>query len=180
MLIRMQPLSTKAMAYLIFLIALGGLIGGVINALLSDNGFVMPKPQEVDGKIIYRPGFIGNMLIGAISSFVSWAFYGPMANVFIAGSPAALKSNRTDVTGITLSALGGAVLIGIAGSRWLTNEVDKTILRNASVIAARSQAQNSIEEATATRIADSMSLSNSPAQLLRLAQELPKSGVGNG
>jgi hypothetical protein len=31
--------------------------------------------------------------------------------------------------GITLAGLVGAVLVGIAGARWLTNEVEKKMLR---------------------------------------------------
>lgn len=37
-----------------------GLIGGTINALMSDNGFTFPKQQ--DG--ILRPGWLGNALVG--------------------------------------------------------------------------------------------------------------------
>jgi len=166
------------MAYLVFLIVVAGLIGGAINALLSDNGFLMPRPQSVGGGTIYRPGFLGNMLIGAVSSFVSWALYGPLANVVIAGPATSLKDGGDLVPGITLSSLGGAVLVGVAGSRWLTNEVDKAMLRDASVIAARSQAQNPDEQEQSTKIANSMSLSSSPSHLLRLVQDLPNVGAG--
>ena len=107
-----------SMAYLVFLIVVAGLIGGAINALLSDNGFLMPRPQSVGGGTIYRPGFLGNMLIGAVSSFVSLALYGPLANVVIAGPATSLKDGGDLVPGITLSSLGGAVLVGVAGSRW--------------------------------------------------------------
>ena len=166
------------MVFLVVLVVLAGLIGGAINALLSDNGFLMPRPQSVGGGTIYRPGFLGNMLIGAVSSFVSWALYGPLANVVIAGPAAALNEGGAVVPGITLSSLGGAVLVGVAGSRWLTNEVDKAMLRDASVIAARSQAQNPDEQEQSTQIANSMSLSSSPAHLLRLVQNLPNVGTG--
>jgi hypothetical protein len=70
------------------------------------------------------------------------------------------------------------VLVGVAGSRWLTNEVDKAMLRDASVIAARSQAQNPDEQEQSTKIANSMSLSSSPSHLLRLVQDLPNVGAG--
>ncbi|MEI6031505.1 MAG: hypothetical protein WCQ20_10120 [Synechococcaceae cyanobacterium ELA739] len=164
------------MGNLIVLIGLAGLVGGSINALLSDNGFAMPRSIELNGQRIYRPGFFGNMLVGAVSAFVSWALYGPLANVVIAGTPEAIKTGQTLDAGITLSTLGGAVLTGVAGSRWLTNEIEKTILKGASVVAARSQATSPDEQDRATQIADSMSLSSSPVQVLRLAQDLPKTG----
>jgi len=51
------------MFYLVFLVALMGAIGGVVNALLSDNGFFLPKRLKVDEQEIIRPGFLGNILI---------------------------------------------------------------------------------------------------------------------
>jgi hypothetical protein len=168
------------MFYLVFLVALMGALGGVVNALLSDNGFFLPKRLKVDEQEIIRPGFLGNTLIGAASSFISWALYGPLASVIIAGMPNGTATNSGAATGVTLSSLGGAVLIGIAGSRWLTNEIDKTILKSAIIVSARSQASNPSEKQRVQTLADTMSLASSPAQILRLAEELPKGNVGIG
>jgi hypothetical protein len=168
------------MFYLVGLIALMGAIGGVINALLSDNGFFMPKRLQVDDQVFFRPGFLGNTLVGAVSSFVSWALYGPLASVVIAGSSNGTASNSAAQAGVTLSSLGGAVLIGVAGSRWLTNEIDKTILKSASVVAARSQASTTQEKEKVQSLANNMALASSPSQILRLADDLPKANVGIG
>jgi hypothetical protein len=168
------------MFFLVFLIAFMGAIGGVINALLSDNGFFLPKRLKVDEQEIIRPGFLGNTLIGAASSFISWSLYGPLASVVIAGAPSGTATNSGALVGVTLSSLGGAVLIGIAGSRWLTNEIDKTILKSATVVAARSQATNPSEKKRVQSLADTMSLASSPSQILRLAEDLPKGNVGIG
>ena len=165
---------------LIGLILLMGSIGGVVNALLSDNGFFMPKRVTVDEQAILRPGAFGNILIGAVSSFVSWALYGPLASVVISGSANGAVQNSGVATGVTLSSLGGAVLIGIAGSRWLTNEVDKTILKSATVVAARSQAANPDEQRRVQSLANTMALASSPSQILRLAENLPRANVGVG
>ena len=54
------------------LIAIAGSIGGVVNALLTDNGFVMPTRRSH----VLCPGFISNVLVGAFAAFSSWAFYG--------------------------------------------------------------------------------------------------------
>ena len=101
------------------LITIAGAIGGVVNALLTDNGFILPKLL----KAIWCPGFLSNVIIGAFSAFASWSFYGSGAGVDLA--------NLDDNTTISLrfSALAGAFLVGVAGSRWLTNEVDKRLLK---------------------------------------------------
>ncbi len=155
-----------------------GAIGGVINALLTDNGFFLPRSLKSEEQEIVRPGFLGNMLIGAVSSFISWALYGPLASTVITSTDPVSSRNSGTLVGVTLSSLGGAVLIGIAGSRWLTNEVDKSILKSATVVAARSQADNASELNRVQSLTNSMSLASSPAQILRLAEELPKARIG--
>ena len=105
------------MGQLIVLIALAGLVGGSINALLSDNGFAMPRSIELNGQKVERAGFFGNMLVGAVAASVSWSLYGPLANVIIAGTPEAIQPRQTTAAAITFSTLGGAVLTGVAGSR---------------------------------------------------------------
>lgn len=107
-----------------------GAVGGFINALISDNGFVLPKSTAG----ILRPGFIGNMLIGGVAAAISWSLYGPLASLPLisvgAADPAPVKGE------LTLAAMGGAILVGVAGARWLSNEVDKALLRTAGAEAA--------------------------------------------
>ena len=102
---------------------LSGASGGIVNALLSDNGFVLPRYAR--GMKILRPGFFGNMLIGGFSAAISWGLYGPFAGEFMLGE----SSVTNPQIGLTLSGVVGAVLVGIGGARWLTNEVDKGLLR---------------------------------------------------
>ena len=110
------------------LIVLAGGIGGVVNALTSDNGFPFPKLREG----IWCPGFLGNVLIGAFSAFASWSFYGSGAGVELARSTAGQRGTIS----LTFSALAGAAMVGVAGCRWLTNEVDKRVLRQSATVAA--------------------------------------------
>jgi hypothetical protein len=63
-----------------FLIATSGAIGGVLNALLTDNGFLLPQTKRG----IWCPGFISNVLIGAFAAFGSWPLYGSGAGVNLA------------------------------------------------------------------------------------------------
>ncbi len=110
-----------------------GAVGGMVNALLSDNGFILPQKGAQDNSRIIRPGFLVNIFLGGIAALVSWGLYGPFAEVFIIGG-----TNDPDIgtMGLSLSSLVGALLVGIGGARWLTNEVDKKLLRAAASIAA--------------------------------------------
>lgn len=144
-----------------------GAIGGVVNALMTDNGFLLPKSEDIDGKTkIFRPGYLGNILIGAIGAVVSWGLYGSFSTYLIIGTADAIKGNVSpDKIGLSLASLVGAVLVGIAGSRWLTNEVDKNLLKAAAAQAAGSQP---------SAIASQQIALASPAQALNIAQNMNK------
>jgi hypothetical protein len=103
-----------------------GAAGGLVNALLTDNGFLVPQYVEAQGARILRPGFLGNMIIGAAAAFVTWGLYGRWAGAAIAG--VAADSNPAKFYE-TLSGFTGAFLAGVGGARVLTGEVDKQILR---------------------------------------------------
>lgn len=100
------------------LIALFGGLGGVVNALLSDNRFALPRKESG----VLCPGAITNILIGSFAAFSSWSFYGSGASIDLAD-----KSLRT-VLSLRFSALAGAFLVGVAGARWISSEVDKRLL----------------------------------------------------
>jgi hypothetical protein len=136
-----------------------GGIGGAINALMSDNGFVLPKAADTtDGRIL-RPGFLGNVLIGGVAAVISWGLYGPFAAYPLIGG--SVPSGSASVM-LSLSAFVGAVLVGVGGARWLTNEVDKTLLRAAASQAAAGAADSD----KAAKI-----LTASPAQALSLTSQ---------
>jgi hypothetical protein len=118
-----------------------GALGGAVNALMTDNGFLMPKSERSSGGTnILRPGCLGNVLIGAVAAVVSWGLYGPLSTYFIAGTSAALAANSSpEKVGLSLASLIGAVLVGIGGARWLSGEVDKNLLRAAAADAAGKQ-----------------------------------------
>ena len=62
---------------LLLIICAAGAVGGIVNALMTDNGFVMPLRETTDGATIIRPGFFGNVVIGAVAAGISWGLYGP-------------------------------------------------------------------------------------------------------
>ncbi len=135
----------------LLLIGAAGAVGGFVNAFLSDNGFLLPQKQRSGEATIIRPGFLGNVFSGAVAACVSWGLYGSFANKGL--------SDRID---LPLSALVGGVLVGIVGSRWLTNEVDKRLLRAAASEAARKSPGASVDIMKST-----------PAEALNIAQNLP-------
>ena len=141
---------------LLVIVCCAGAVGGLVNALLSDNGFLLPCKQEVDQLRILRPGFLGNMLIGTVAAALSWGLYGPL-------SMAPIFSNLPATQSLTLSALVGAALVGTGGARWVTNEIDKKLL---TVAASKAAAAQPAPDA-AQRI-----IAASPAQTLAIAQQL--------
>lgn len=144
-----------------------GAVGGVINALISDNGFALPQAKKVeDGISILRPGFLSNVFIGAVAAGVSWGLYGPLATYIILGSDKALASNPPEGVWLSVSSLVGAVLVGVGGARWLTNEVDKSLLQAAATKAA-------VAQPAPPAVAQQMALA-SPAQVLDIANGLKR------
>jgi hypothetical protein len=142
------------------IILLSGAFGGIINAIISDNGFIRPREETVDNVTIVRPGFMGNILLGAVAAFISWGLYGAYSAVIVYISGTGLG---TEEISISISTIAGAILIGIGGARWLTNEVDKTLLRTAAVTAAASRA--SYDESQRIAIA-------TPAQAFNIAKKM--------
>lgn len=146
---------------LLGVVAVAGGLGGVINALMSDNGFAFPKRDAAGSTIIWRPGWITNVVVGVAAAVVSWGLYGPYANNILVGTEHTTSSQEFV---LTLSSVVGAFLVGIGGSRYLTNQVDKTLLTATAAKAAGSNAvpAASVSIATAT-----------PAQALQIAENLP-------
>lgn len=150
--------------WLLLAIALAGAVGGAVNALLTDNGFIFPKTEVVDTAPIWRPGFLGTMAVGAAAATVSWGLYGPFASYAILGSASAPGvAVAGSVVGLTLSALVGALLVGMGGGRWLTDQADKGMLKAAAVKAASGNPNTS----ASARIAAAR-----PAAALEIARKL--------
>jgi hypothetical protein len=141
------------------IIMLSGAIGGIVNALVSDNGFIKPSEENAGEVTIIRPGFAGNILLGAVAAFISWGLYGAFANTVLFGT----AGLGTDEVSVSISSIAGALLVGIGGARWLTNEVDKKLLRTAAATAAASKAN--FDDSQKIAIA-------SPAQAFNIAKKM--------
>lgn len=150
------------------IVAIAGGIGGIVAAILSeDRGFVLPTKVGADGSSILRPGFVGLIIAGAVAAALSFALYGPLASNTVFGGPdnadAATDGDGSQDYGITLAALGGAVLVEAGGSKWLSTQVDKATAKAAASIAAAkdADADKSIQIANA-----------SPVQALNIAKAM--------
>lgn len=146
------------------IVFLFGAIGGVINALLSHNGFFLPVRETVDEQkkiYLWRPGFLGNLLVGAVAATISWGLYGPFSSAVLVGSTP--EGTPPAIFNVTLGALMGALLVGIGGARWLSGQVDKNLYQaSAAKLAA---ATNAPDAARQIMLA-------SPAQALDIAKQL--------
>lgn len=121
----------------IIAIALFGAIGGLINAFLSDNGFALPKQEITSGASLWRPGYLGNVFVSTVSALISWGLYGPYANHVLFPT-----DNTAPRLTFSVANMVGALLVGVAGSRWLTNEVDKSLMKAAVTAAATTPADS--------------------------------------
>jgi hypothetical protein len=98
-----------------------GCFGGLVNALMIGE-FHLPR---VDRRArIWRPGWMGNVIVGGAAALFFWGLYGPMASAQIIGDGPSPKIV------LHLAELFGGILSGIGGGRLLSAEIDKKILRN--------------------------------------------------
>ncbi|MFL6237105.1 MAG: hypothetical protein ACJ76N_28505 [Thermoanaerobaculia bacterium] len=138
------------------LVVLAGALGGLVNALISDNGFLFPKNDTTStGQKILRPGVLGNIIIGLTAALVFW----------LLNTDADTLGATLTLTTKTAKSFGGAILAGVGGARLLTSEVDKRLFQAAAAEAIAAKA----EPAAANKIRAA-----SPAQALEMTKNLPK------
>jgi hypothetical protein len=156
--------TVATMWWMSVIVALAGCIGGAVNASMTDNGFPLPrKEQAPNGTTILRPGYLGNVLVGGVAALISWGLYGPLGAFVVFGTEEATKANSSDRIGLSLASLMGALLVGVGGARWLSNEVDKNLMRNAAAEAAGKQSSSGASRQIAM---------TTPAQALQVAMNM--------
>jgi uncharacterized protein (DUF2062 family) len=93
-----------------------GSIGGLANAYLSEGGFSLPRFfADTQGRRLLDPGFIGGILIGAITAIAFWGLYNPTASFYD--------------TQLEVRPVVGALLAGVGGGRVLSGLVERVITR---------------------------------------------------
>lgn len=116
-----------AVLQLLGIVCVAGAIGGLVNALISDNGFFLPYTQIVNGARIIRLGVLSNILLGAVAAGTTWGLYGPLSSMPLV----TISIVPSEGYSLTLATVIGAVLAGVGGARVVTSEVDKRVLRAA-------------------------------------------------
>jgi hypothetical protein len=134
-------------------VMIAGAIGGVVNAFFSNNGFVLPTKIIAGTSTIWRPGVLGNVFVGAVASMAAWAMYGPLANTTI--------RSFNQAEDFRPFAIGSSFLIGLSGARWLSNEVDKLLLRKTGQRLAQK-----VDDPEIARMATTALENDSPAECL--------------
>ena len=111
------------------LIVLGaGGLGCAVAALLSeDKDYVLPTRAVGATGTVYRPGWVGLIVTGAVGAWLAWGLYGPVASASV--------SDSGDYA-LTMSTICGAVLVGTGGSKWMSSQIDKRLLQQAAGTAA--------------------------------------------
>src|SRR2546421_11843201 len=75
---KIEPGGFMTIWQIILLIAGCGAVGGIVNCAIS-GGFNYPR---FDGAAkVWRAGWVGNVLVGAVESLVVLGIYGPLASV---------------------------------------------------------------------------------------------------
>src|SRR5438876_7039490 len=105
---------------LILLVALFGAIGGLANCAIAGE-FVLPHADRVNR--IWRPGWVGNVVVGAVAAVFIWGTNGPLASHDI------LSSTIAENAHLTLAQLLSSIVVGLGGGNILTQFAQKNAER---------------------------------------------------
>ena len=147
----LQDVATIKPWICVLLVACAGAMGGLLNAYMSDNGFALPT--RIKG--VWCPGALWNIFVGGVSAVTSLALYGSGAAIDLSGP-------REQIS-LKLGALAGALIVGMAGSKWLTSEVDKSLMKQTVIEVAK----KNLSEEECNRLQDC----RSPRSILKTAAE---------
>ena len=94
-----------------------GALGGLLNSVIAGE---LHWPRFDNRARVWRPGWVGHVLTGAGAAFVNWTLNGSTLDFF--------KITPADLH-FTGQQAGAALVIGIAGGRYLTGVGQRRILR---------------------------------------------------
>lgn len=139
-------------------LALLGAVGGLINAWLATTGVVLPSTFKLDGTKLMLPGFLGNVVAGAVGALVT---------VGMAGFPDANAAPGTTL--LTPVMALSAFVAGLGGARILSGQRDKSLLWASVSAALRRPADPQAAEAvsranSAPAVASMMATPRDPAR----------------
>ena len=112
---------------IIGLVAVLGVIGGLTNCLIT-GGFTYPS-QDPERKV-WRPGWIANIVVGAVAAVVVWCFYGPASSYDL------VKGGVIDFH-LPVAQIASSILVGISGAKILTTMAQRQAERAAKIDLAK-------------------------------------------
>jgi len=98
-----------------------GAFGGLVQCAIGGE-FHLPHVDK--GANTWRPGWVGNILVGGVAAVVFWGFYGPLAGIDLLGT------SKVDLH-ITFGQVIYSVVVGMSGGRILSLEAQKAAERTA-------------------------------------------------
>lgn len=159
------------------IVFVAGMAGGGIDAYRTRNTTFLPSkpptsipegaPVTVSDDELKRPGILYSVLIGGVAALLSWALYGPLAQINLLNLSGAAQEYA-----MTLAAVGGAIFIGMGGARWISAEADKRILQTSGTLALAS--------GPAPDAAQQYSAAASPNTALNIAAQAYEAAPGPG
>jgi hypothetical protein len=72
-----------SVSILLLIVCVAGAVGGIVNALMTDNGFIMPSKAAASSGSILRPGFIGNADRRRSCGYLMGTVWAVIRNVYI-------------------------------------------------------------------------------------------------
>jgi len=67
------------LSMILVIVFIAGCCGGIVNSLIT-GGFAIPKLEPETN--VWRPGWLGNIVIGGVAAVVFWAYMGHLPMPF--------------------------------------------------------------------------------------------------
>ncbi len=102
----------------IVIICAAGALGGLVNALLTDNNVMLP--QSKDG--VLKAGIVGNIIVSAAAGLIAWGSTTDVAKIVLCTASGCANAEGNL---LSIGMLVASILVGAGGARVLTSEIDK-------------------------------------------------------
>src|SRR5438874_12321016 len=112
---KIEPGGFMTIWQIILLIAGCGAVGGIVNCAISGE---FNYPRFDAAAKVWRPGWIGNVLVGAVAALVVWGIYGPVASYD-------LVTGTTIELHLTVAQLLTSLVVGLSGGNILKLMAEK-------------------------------------------------------
>ena len=108
------------------IVAGAGALGGFGHGLVAGE-FALPRFDSK--RRVFKPGVVGDVLVGALAALVVWAVYGAAASYDV---------NKSIDLPLPVAQLGMSIIVGISGAQILRKLAERTAERTAERAAEQS------------------------------------------